>query len=60
MSQRLPDMNKKKKTDDSRKKQIEGAQKTADSTKFTKEQQEFFDRIIASMDKHKKLLDSLK
>ena len=33
MFQRLPDMNKKKKTDDSRKKQFEEAQKTADSTR---------------------------
>ena len=53
-------MSRKKKTADYRKKQFEESQKNTDSTKFTKEQQEFFDRIIASMDKHKKLLDALK
>ena len=35
-------------------------EKTADSIKLTKKQQEFLEYIILSMKRHKKLLDSLK
>ena len=41
-------------------KRLNEQEKTADSIKLTKKQQEFFEHFLKSLTKHKKLLDSLK